>query len=101
VGKGGKEWNFAGPDGNFAVHVHGSFETNSIHGLRAAVTLGQGLILAPAFLLAEELKSGALVPLLSEFLSTEYSIDALYPNREHSQRKYGPFSKLLRRISGR
>ena len=50
VGKGGKEWNFAGPDGNFAVHVHGSFETNSIHGLRAAVTLGQGLILGTSVL---------------------------------------------------
>ena len=95
VGKGGKEWSFAGPDGNFAVHVHGSFETNSIHGLRAAVTLGQGLVLAPAFLLAEELKSGALVPLLSKFLSTEYSIDALYPNREHLPTKVRTFIEIV------
>src|SRR5262249_13900299 len=62
VGKGGKEWNFAESDGNFAVHVRGSFETNSIHGLRAAVTLGQGLVLAPGFLIAEELKSGGTRP---------------------------------------
>jgi len=95
VGKGGKEWNFSGPDGNLAVHVHGSFETNSIHGLRAAVTLGQGLVLAPGFLIAEELKSGALVPLLSEFLSTEYSIDALYPNREHLPTKVRNFLEIV------
>jgi len=95
AGKGGKEWNFAGPDGNFAVHVHGSFETNSVHGLRAAVTLGQGLVLAPAFLIADELKSGALVPLLSEFLSTEYSIDALYPNREHLPTKVRTFIEIV------
>jgi DNA-binding transcriptional LysR family regulator len=95
VGKGGKEWNFTGPDGNFAVHVHGSFETNSIHGLRAAVTLGQGLVLAPGFLIAGELKSGALVPLLSEFLSTEYSIDALYPNREHLPTKVRTFIEIV------
>jgi DNA-binding transcriptional LysR family regulator len=78
-----------------AVHVHGSFETNSIHGLRAAVTLGQGLVLAPGFLIAEELKSGALVPLLSEFLSTEYSIDALYPNREHLPTKVRTFIEIV------
>src|SRR5262245_786269 len=95
VGKGGKEWNFTGPDGNFAVHVHGSFETNSVHGLRAAVNLGQGLVLGPAFIIAEELKSGALVPLLSEFLSTEYSIDALYPNREHLPTKVRTFIEIV------
>ena len=95
IGKGGKEWNFAGPDGNFAVHVHGSFETNSIHGLRAAAILGHGLVLAPAFLIADELKSETLVPLLSEFLSTEYSIDALYPNREHLPTKVRTFIEIV------
>ena len=95
VGKGGKEWNFAGPDGNFTVHVHGSYETNSIYGLGAAVRLGQGLVLAPSFLLAEDLKSGALIPLLSEFLSTEYSIDALYPNREHLPTKVRTFIEIV------
>src|SRR5262249_52189353 len=64
VGKGGKEWNFTGPDGSFAVHVDGSFETNSVHGLKAAAMLGQGLVLGPSFLMADEFKSGALVPLL-------------------------------------
>jgi hypothetical protein len=45
--------------------------------------------------LAEELKSGALVPLLSEFLSTEYSIDALYPNREHLPTKVRTFLEIV------
>jgi DNA-binding transcriptional LysR family regulator len=95
VGKGGKEWNFTGPDGNFAVHVHGSFETNSVHGLKAATMLGQGLVLGPSFVMADELKSGSLVPLLSEFLSTEYSIDALYPNREHLPTKVRTFIDIV------
>lgn len=95
VGKGGKEWNFKGPDGNFAVHVHGSFETNSVHGLKAATMLGQGLVLGPSFVMADELKSGSLVPLLGEFLSSEYSIDALYPNREHLPTKVRTFIEIV------
>src|SRR5262245_40948922 len=95
VGKGGKEWNFTGPDGSFAVHVHGSFETNSVHGLKAAAMLGQGLVLGPSFLMADELKSGSLVPLLGEFLSTENSIDALYPNREHLPTKVRTFIEIV------
>jgi DNA-binding transcriptional LysR family regulator len=95
VGKGGKEWNFTGPDGDFAVHVSGSFETNSVHGLKAAAMLGQGLVLGPSFLMAEELKSGALVALLSEFLSTEYSVDALYPNRQYLPAKVRTFIEIV------
>lgn len=57
--------------------------------------LGQGLVLGPSFLMADEFKSGSLVPLLGEFLSAEYSIDALYPNREHLPTKVRTFIEIV------
>ena len=46
-------------------------------------------------MMADELKSGSLIPLLGEFLSSEYSIDALYPNREHLPTKVRTFIEIV------
>jgi hypothetical protein len=50
----------------------------------------------------ENLRSGALVPVLSDFLSNRFSIDALYPHREHLPAKVRTFidvvAKNLRKI---
>jgi DNA-binding transcriptional LysR family regulator len=94
-GKDGKEWRFKGPDGELRVSVSGNLETNSSNALRAAAVRGQGLHLAPSFNVAEDLKSGALVPLLTEFLPDEFSIDALYPHREHLPAKVRSFIDLV------
>lgn len=94
-GKEGKEWRFKGPKGDLLVRVSGNLETNSAEALRAAALLGQGLLLAPSLLVASELKSGALVPLLTEFLPEEYSLDALYPHRDHLPAKVRSFIDLI------
>jgi DNA-binding transcriptional LysR family regulator len=93
--KDGKEWIFTGPDGDFPVRVSGALETNSPDALRGAALSGQGLLLAPTPMMVRELKSGALVPVLTEFLPREFSIDALYPNREHLPAKVRTFIDLL------
>jgi DNA-binding transcriptional LysR family regulator len=82
---------FKGPDGEFSVRVSGTLETNSPDALRAAVLSGQGLLMAPAHIMLENLRSGALVPVLSDFLSNQFSIDALYPHREHLPAKVRAF----------
>jgi DNA-binding transcriptional LysR family regulator len=92
-GKHGREWPFSGPSGDLTVRVSGSLEANSVGGLLAAARLGNGLIFAPSSTVAEGLKSGALVPLLTEFLPTEYSVDALYPHREHLPLKVRAFNR--------
>jgi DNA-binding transcriptional LysR family regulator len=94
-GKGGREWRFRGPDGDLPVRVSGNLETNSADALRAAALLGQGLLFAPALMVAAELKSGALVSVLTEFLPDEYSLDALYPHREHLPAKVRSFIDLV------
>jgi DNA-binding transcriptional LysR family regulator len=91
----GKEWRFAGDKGEGTIRVSGDLETNSIVALRQAAILGQGLIYAPVFMVGAELKSGQLVPVLTEFTPFEYSIDALYPNRRYVAAKVRSFIDLL------
>ena len=46
-------------------------------------------------MMVEELRSGALVPVLSEFLPHQFAIEALYPNREHLPAKVRTFIDLI------
>src|SRR6202035_1388086 len=95
LGKGGNEWQFTGPDGEFSLQMSGNLETNSAIAFRAAALLGQGIIIAPGPLVYDDLRSGALVPILSEFLPKQFSIDAFYPHREHLPAKVRTFIDLL------
>ena len=79
----GSEWRFKSPEGQRAIHVAGNMEANSVNALRLAAVLGQGLILAPDFLVAGEIKSGKLIPVLTDFSCPELSINAVYPHRQH------------------
>lgn len=79
----GSEWRFKSPEGERAIHVTGNMEANSVNALKVAAILGQGLILAPDFLLRDEIKSGRLIPVLTEFCLPELPINAVYPHRQH------------------
>jgi DNA-binding transcriptional LysR family regulator len=63
--------------------------------LRSAAVLGQGLISAPLFMVASDLKAGALVPILTGFLTAESSVDAIYPNRRYVAAKVRTFIDLV------
>jgi DNA-binding transcriptional LysR family regulator len=95
LGRQGREWQFTGPDGDFAVQVSGTLETNSFISFREAAVRGQGFILAPAPLVLDDLRTGALVSILSEFLPKQLSVDALYPNRAYLPAKVRSFIDLL------
>ena len=82
----GNEWRFAGPDGELAIPVTGNLHANSDNALRLAAVHGQGLAMAPV-LLIDEIKSGRLVPVLTEFLAAEHAINAIYPHRRHLVRR--------------
>jgi len=89
------EWRFSGPHGDETIPVSGNMETNSANALRLAAVLGQGLAMLPSFLVVDEIKSGRLVPLLSEFARTEFPISALYAHRHHLSAKVRSFLDLL------
>lgn len=91
----GKDWHFSTPDGEQTVHVTGNLETNSVVSLRQGALRGQGLICVPIFMVATDLKSGDLLPILTEFMPFEFTLDALYPNRRYVSAKVRYFIDVL------
>jgi len=92
----GREWHFLNEDGSEqAVPLSGDFQANSGYALRVAALLGQGLVYAPRFLVADDLAAGRLVRVLTEFRTAELTIDAIYPHRRHLSAKVRIFLDLL------
>jgi DNA-binding transcriptional LysR family regulator len=91
----GSDWRFRSPQGSRAVHVTGNMETNSINALKLAAELGQGLILVPDYLIMSELKSGALIAVLTEFSCPNRPINAIYPHRHHLSANVRSFLDLV------
>jgi DNA-binding transcriptional LysR family regulator len=94
-GKEGKEWTFTDPDGDFQVRFSGPLETNSPIAFRAAALNGQGFIITPAPLVVDDLNAGTLVAVLNDFLPKQFSVDVLYPHREHLPAKVRTFIDVL------
>jgi len=90
----GTEWRF---DGEQSIPVAGNLETNSANALRLAAVRGQGLTLMPSFLVVDEIVSGKLVPVLTEFLTKEYPVNAIYPHRHQLSAKVRSFLDLMQK----
>ena len=93
----GSEWRFKSPDGPHSIQISGNMETNSINALKQAAALGQGLILVPDYLVADEVKSGRLVAVLTAFCSPRLPINAIYPHRQHLSTNVRSFLDLVTR----
>jgi len=93
----GQDWRFTSGSGEVTVRISGNFRCNSAVALCAAAVRGQGLLLVPRFLVAEDLRAGRLVSLLSDLLPIEFGVEALYPHRRHLSAKVRAFIDLLTR----
>jgi DNA-binding transcriptional LysR family regulator len=79
----GDTWEFTGPQGSVAVKVTPRMHTNSGDTCRAVALAHQGIVLQPSFLVADDLRSGALVEVLPAYRSAELGVHAVYPSRKH------------------
>lgn len=79
----GDNWEFDGPKGHVVAKVSSRFRSNSGATCRAAALQHLGIILQPTFLVAEDLRSGALVELLPQYRSSEIGVYVVYPTRKH------------------
>ena len=77
------EWQFNGPQGVERVRVNACLHTNNGDTCRAAALDGQGIVLQPDFIVAEDLRNGTLVELLPGYQAAELGIYAVYPTRKH------------------
>ncbi|WP_413988534.1 LysR family transcriptional regulator [Labrys okinawensis] len=92
----GEEWRFEGPDGKpISVRIGGNVVTNSAETLRFLTLDGQGIFLAPSFVVADDIADGRLVRLLPAYQPVEFAINAIYPHRHHLSTKVRSFIDLL------
>lgn len=82
-----KPWKFVGKKGKSEVAVTGSWRSSSGHALRAAAIQGLGLVYLPDYYISEELKTGTLQTVLSDWSAIERDIVAIYQDRRHLSAK--------------
>lgn len=83
-GRARNSWRFRNTDGGqINVSVSGPLEANSPMACRAAAVNGLGFAMLPDFVAASEIKSGRLVPVLDEYMTSDGGIYAVYPHRRY------------------
>jgi DNA-binding transcriptional LysR family regulator len=91
-----QEWRFVRADGRpWSVEVRGRLHANNGDALRAAALRGFGLAVLPSFLVGRDFQSGALVPVLEEFLPQDSAVYAVYPHARHLSPKVRAFVDFL------
>ena len=77
------------------VPISGAIVSNNGLLNRSAAVAGAGIVLLPTFYIGDELRSGALVAVLTEFKPTELAIYAVYPERRNLTPKVRAFVDFL------
>ena len=83
VGPGSNVWTFATSDGSQQFHVSGGFLANDVSAVHLAASSGYGIALLPLFEVLDDLRSGMLVCVLSEFPAPSVPLNLVYPSRRH------------------
>ncbi|MES2261853.1 MAG: LysR family transcriptional regulator [Pseudomonadota bacterium] len=86
------EWHFNGPDGvRHSVTVRGNLQANTGIALRTAALAGLGIAIASSFIVHDELRRGALVPVLPGYTQRPRELYVLYPQNRHLSPKVRVF----------
>ncbi len=80
------------------VFVSGNFVTDNLEMVRHAAVAGLGIVLMPTWLVADDLRSGALVEILTDFKITPYSVYAVTPRKRYTPVKTYSFIEFLKEI---
>jgi len=89
------DWEFESESGVRVLRPKGNFEANSAYALYEAVLAGIGVARLATFVIQRDLKSGRLVPLLTEYEHEKSSILVVYPHRRHLSSKVRAFVDFL------
>lgn len=73
------QWPFLKDGERLNVRVNGRFRVNSARAVRDIVIAGHGIGIAPAFIIASDLKNGDAVHLLSQYEAVNLGLYAVYP----------------------
>lgn len=75
----GNNWQFFKGDMEIPVVVRSVFRSNSGEVIRLACIDGQGISIFPTFMIDDDLKSGRLTELFSDYRFSDYKVYAVYP----------------------
>jgi DNA-binding transcriptional LysR family regulator len=90
------EWRFIGPSGTEeTIPVSGRFVANNGDALRIIAREAIGIIVAPQFVVEEEMKAGHLVRLLPEYRTVAFPVHAVYPHSRYLSAKARTFIDFL------
>lgn len=91
-----REWRLVDADGEtHVIPVNGTLHSNSGLVNRAAAIAGAGIVLLPTFYIGDEVKAGALKPVLCQFKPQELAVYAVYPERRNLMPKVRAFIDAL------
>ncbi|SDH15226.1 DNA-binding transcriptional regulator, LysR family [Vibrio xiamenensis] len=93
--RGGQEWRFF--EGNQQVRVvpKGNFSVNNSEAIRRALLDGLGIAQMPTFIVARDIASGRLKPLLPLYSLPLHAIYAVFPERKHMPLKVRSFIDFI------
>jgi DNA-binding transcriptional LysR family regulator len=92
----GDEWHFTGPDGApIRVRVSGRVRVSASEGMRAAVLEGLGLAICPTWLFTDEVETGRLSRVLTDYEPAPMPIQAVYPSRRLIPPRVRAFTDFL------
>ncbi|MDO3432558.1 LysR family transcriptional regulator [Rhizobium sp. CBN3] len=92
----GEEWRFEDGEGKQeSVKIGGNIISNNAEMLRFVTLNGQGIFLAPSFVVFDDIAEGRLVKIMPDYRPVEFNINAVYPNRSHLATKVRLFIDLL------
>ncbi|MFW5926468.1 MAG: LysR family transcriptional regulator [Wenzhouxiangella sp.] len=92
---GSHEWQFTRDGRAQSVRVSARYEVNSSIALRKAVLAGNGISRIPEYLVADDIETGRLVQLLSDYRMDNAPIQAVFPERGLIPRKTRLFADFL------
>ena len=90
------EWHFTGVNGPLSVPVSGNLRINDDEALSQAVLGGLGVALLPTFIIGDQIQSGQLQAVLSDYLPLARRVYAVYLQSVHLPPKVKAFVDFLR-----
>lgn len=91
----GLDWLLEAPDGPRHIPVSGRLRVNNGEVVRAGLLAGLGIGYMPAFMVGNDLKSGALVTVLDSFVRAEMGVYAAYPHSRYLSAKVRAFVDFM------
>ena len=88
-------WRFAGPEGDVSVPVTGPLHVDDDEALSQAVLGGLGISLLPTFIIGKDIQHGRLQAVLSEYITVDRHIYAMYLPTRHLPSKVRVFIDFL------